>query len=320
MSAYSVIVPVYNSEKTLKYCIESILNQTIDDFELILVDDGSTDASGAICDDYMKKDKRIKVFHQSNKGVSAARNRGLEEAEGKWIVFVDSDDFVDSKFLEIYGNRDTDLLIVGFRRYDLNGKVKDEYIRKNQRINLTNQREIIRVLKESYVAHVWNKRFCRSIIKKNGLFFNECFNYGEDLLFIANYIKEIKNLEFINKVTYNWCENDKKSLSKVGEQEWINKYAELSKELLNIFGKNKEVQDYLLDTFWWTMELKINSICNSNMRMCDIKKMIYDIVDNSIFKLCLRENKKIHVGRMLRKCFQKNIIWGIIIKYRRFKL
>lgn len=125
MSAYSVIVPVYNSEKTLKYCIESILNQTIDDLELILVDDGSTDASGVICDDYMKKDNRIKVFHQSNKGVSAARNRGLEEAKGKWIVFVGSDDFVDSKFLEIYGNRDADLLIVGFRRYDLNGKVKD---------------------------------------------------------------------------------------------------------------------------------------------------------------------------------------------------
>lgn len=89
----SVIVPVYNVEKFLHRCVESILSQTLDDFELILVDDGSKDNSGAICDEYARKDFRVKVFHKKNSGLSAARNTGLEKALGKYVIFVDSDDY-----------------------------------------------------------------------------------------------------------------------------------------------------------------------------------------------------------------------------------
>ena len=90
----SVIVPVYNTEKYLGECVQSILNQIFTDFELLLIDDGSTDQSGAICDTYALQDKRVKVFHKENGGVSSARNMGLDEARGEWIVFVDSDDWV----------------------------------------------------------------------------------------------------------------------------------------------------------------------------------------------------------------------------------
>ena len=89
----SVIVPVYNVEKYLHRCVESILSQTLDDFELILVDDGSKDNSGTICDEYARKDFRVKVFHKKNSGLSAARNTGLEKALGKYVIFVDSDDY-----------------------------------------------------------------------------------------------------------------------------------------------------------------------------------------------------------------------------------
>ena len=85
---FSIIAPIYNAEHYLRRCINSILNQNFTDFELILVDDGSTDNSGEICDTYVKQDHRIKVFHQENKGVSAARNVGLENAQGEWITFV----------------------------------------------------------------------------------------------------------------------------------------------------------------------------------------------------------------------------------------
>ena len=90
----SVIVPVYNVEKLLQRCIDSILAQTFTDFELLLIDDGSKDKSGEICDEYAAKDSRIRVFHKQNGGVSTARNLGIDKAQGEWIYFVDSDDIV----------------------------------------------------------------------------------------------------------------------------------------------------------------------------------------------------------------------------------
>ena len=99
LNAISVIVPVYNTEKYLHRCVDSILAQTFTDFELLLIDDGSTDSSGAICDESAQKDSRVRVFHKENGGVSSARNLGLDKAKGKWVTFVDSDDWIKESFL-----------------------------------------------------------------------------------------------------------------------------------------------------------------------------------------------------------------------------
>ena len=96
----SVIVPVYKVEKYLHKCVDSILTQTLSDIELILVDDGSPDWSGAICDEYVEKDSRVRTIHKPNGGVSSARNKGLDVCTGEWIMFVDSDDFIDQNTLE----------------------------------------------------------------------------------------------------------------------------------------------------------------------------------------------------------------------------
>lgn len=101
MSSISVVVPVYNAEKYLKRCIDSILIQTFQDFELILVDDGSPDDSGKICDTYAEKDRRVRVIHQTNQGQAAARNQGIAEAQGEWIAFVDADDAIHPQMLEL---------------------------------------------------------------------------------------------------------------------------------------------------------------------------------------------------------------------------
>lgn len=101
MTAISVIVPVYNVEGYLERCVNSILHQTFQDFEVVLVDDGSTDSSGEMCDEYAKKCNKIRVFHKENGGPSDARNRGLEEAVGEYFVFVDSDDYIDKRYLEV---------------------------------------------------------------------------------------------------------------------------------------------------------------------------------------------------------------------------
>ena len=100
MPKVSVIIPVYQAEKYIKSCIDSILEQSFSDFELLLIDDGSTDQSGAICDNYAQMDKRVKVIHQKNAGVSAARNAGLEICCGEYVTFVDADDCIDRGFLE----------------------------------------------------------------------------------------------------------------------------------------------------------------------------------------------------------------------------
>ncbi len=101
MSEISIIIPVYNAEKYLSRCIDSIFMQTFTDFELILVDDGSPDRCGLICDEYMRRDSRVRVLHQSNQGQAAARNNGVNVANGEWITFVDADDMVHPQMLEM---------------------------------------------------------------------------------------------------------------------------------------------------------------------------------------------------------------------------
>lgn len=110
----SVIVPVYNVEKYLRRCLDSIMNQTFRELEILVIDDGSTDASGEICDEYAEQDKRIRVFHTENRGLSAARNLGLDEASGEWIGFVDSDDWIEVDMYEVLLNKalETDAEIV----------------------------------------------------------------------------------------------------------------------------------------------------------------------------------------------------------------
>ncbi|MBR5028538.1 MAG: glycosyltransferase, partial [Bacteroidales bacterium] len=109
MPYISVIVPVYNTEKELPRCIDSILGQSFADFELLLVNDGSTDGSGAICDDYAAKDSRVRVFHKENGGVSSARNRGLDNAVGEMVVFVDSDDQIEQGYFANAIDTDADI-------------------------------------------------------------------------------------------------------------------------------------------------------------------------------------------------------------------
>ena len=109
MPKISVIVPVYNTEKYLHRCIDSILAQTFTDFELLLIDDGSKDNSGAICDEYAAKDSRVRVFHKENGGVSSARNLGLDNVRGEWVTFVDSDDWVEKEYIELFVKNIDDL-------------------------------------------------------------------------------------------------------------------------------------------------------------------------------------------------------------------
>lgn len=199
----SVIVPVYNVEKFLNQCVDSILAQTYKNFELILVDDGSKDKSGDICDDYAKNDTRIRVFHKENGGVSSARNYGLDNAQGEYVCFVDSDDWVDETYIED---------MVKFGEYDLvmqgmkfNNKAW-KYTKKlyNSTIEIL-QALTLSVEKRDFLFNgPYSKLYRFNIIRNKKLKFNEKIWLGEDFLFNINYLGFARNAYLANTCSYNY--------------------------------------------------------------------------------------------------------------------
>lgn len=193
----SIIIPVFNNQKHLKRCLDSVLVQTYKNIEVILIDDGSTDNSGEICDDYASKDKRIKVFHTINQGVSIARNLGLDNATGEYIMFVDSDDWIEKNTLEcVYNNLKKysyDCLLFGF--IIEKNKSRNNVMISKQDVCYNNRSEIISVLPElilnEYINPLWNKVYKKSIIENMNLRFDKTIHLGEDLLFNFNYFKQV---------------------------------------------------------------------------------------------------------------------------------
>lgn len=205
----SVIVPVYNVEKYLCSCIDSILSQSFTDFELILVDDGSSDSSGQICDEYAIRDKRVRVKHVENGGPSKARNIGLSYATGEWVMFVDADDWLDINTFDVL-NSDlslADIIYFGFKR------VYPTYTKQNipKSIPITTSFEKIdmeleRLIssKEQYFGFSVNKFFLRSIIETHQISFPEDLIVREDEVFALRYIKHIKSLAVSATAPYNY--------------------------------------------------------------------------------------------------------------------
>ena len=152
----SVIIPVYNVEKYLKRCLDSVINQTYKNLEIILIDDGSTDKSGNICDEYAAKDKRIIVIHKENGGLSDARNKGLDICTGDYISFIDSDDWIENGFYEYVVNnvKDNDLLI--FDYYITNGKNSKWIKYKNTEVELSKEKCLIELAKAKLQSYTCN--------------------------------------------------------------------------------------------------------------------------------------------------------------------
>lgn len=198
MCCISVIVPVYNSEKTLARCVDSILSQTFSDFELLLVDDGSTDSSGKMCDDYALKDKRVHVFHKKNGGVSSARNLGLDHVNGKWVTFCDSDDYVNDNWLSIfikYCKNDIDLVVQSFNILDQNGYKFFEGHRA----------DFIEIFYDlSIVGYIWNKLFLTNVLKQYNIRYNESFSFHEDEVFAYQYLLHIDKVIFTPEYAYHY--------------------------------------------------------------------------------------------------------------------
>ena len=203
----SVIVPVYNVEQYLRRCIDSILAQTFTDFEVLLIDDGSKDRSGEICDEYAKKDIRVKVFHKKNGGVSSARNVGLDNAKGEWITFVDADDYIASDFLSAINNN-CDFIIGQSQHFNSTGKY---WISENiSTQDVVNKEQFQSFLAHNLVCHImrtpWGKFFKRNLIGK--IRYDERMKVGEDTVFVHNYLLHCKSIAVVDNITYYYFDSD----------------------------------------------------------------------------------------------------------------
>lgn len=211
----SVIVPIYNAEKYIDRCIQSVLNQDYDWVELILINDGSRDGSGEICEEYASKNENIVYKYQENAGVSAARNAGINLASGEYIVFVDSDDSIKSNMLsmlvEALERTNADLCICGYDAICSTGTttVKAEQAEVSGKEKLAEY--FAMHFCEAIASSVWCKLFKKSLIIQD---FNTDLSMGEDLLFSLEYIKHINKIAVISEALYNYDKTNESSITR----------------------------------------------------------------------------------------------------------
>ena len=215
MLKVSIIVPIYNAEKYLRKCINSILEQTFKNFEVVLVDDGSTDNSANICDEYAARDDRVVVIHKGNGGVSSARNTGLNIACGEYIIFVDSEDYVSKNMIEKMVDKidDADMVISSIK-LRLDGKERDCCVSDGE----YSPRDII----ENYCTGVvpgmciegpYCKLFKANIIKAENIEFDESIKLCEDILFNIQYIMQCNKINMYDELIYFHMKENENSLS-----------------------------------------------------------------------------------------------------------
>lgn len=281
----SIIIPIYNSSNYLRRCLDSILFQTFDRWECILVDDGSTDGSSIICDEYVSKDERFKVIHQANSGVSKARNVGINIAKGNWIGFVDSDDWIESETYEIAYNEaiknNADMVQWGYCRSD--GEHDFAFCVYKNDFNLSKFTDNLKE-DEPYFGFILTLTK-RDLLLKNNIFFPTDMSMGEDYIFSLKCYLSAKNIYNIkNKCFYHYFQNPNSACHSTSE-------------------KNKNAQIYFITKFEKMIketEYKESLLCIVNRQKAGFKiKMLQE--KNYI---SFRENFR-EINKMILSKFKK---------------
>lgn len=201
----SIIVPVYNAEQYLHRCIDSILAQSYTHFELLLIDDGSKDASGAICDEYAARDCRVRVFHKENGGVSSARNLGLDNAQGEYITFCDADDYVGPDWLAAYSEaiaNNVDLAIQGYYAIDGDNTVEKQ-LQPHSGNSIKAKRQLITsLMSQGMYGYLWVKLFRRAIIEEHAIRFDAQSTFREDEQFFSKCLEYTSSFIYTDRVGY----------------------------------------------------------------------------------------------------------------------
>ncbi len=307
----SIIIPVYNVEKYISKCLDSILNQTFEDFEVICINSNSPDNSMEILSEYAMEDKRIKIICQEDNGPGAARNLGLAHAKGEFISFVDGDDWIELNTLEpMFKNfsKDVDLFCFGANiiindNYELDekklriiGNLREYHIPKHDgELKLNN------AIMKDITVNVWGKIFRNSIIKQNNIKFLTTLKYSEDVNFLYKYILISKKAFFINKCLYNYRQRADSSMTKITQRD-IFHLAESCNAIYDVYNflNSKKILSEKIEIFLYFLYIGFYddySCCNSENyniffeTVIEIfSKMDFGTNENDFFIKKIREN------------------------------
>lgn len=301
---FSVIVPVYNVEKYIKRCIKSLINQTFTDYEILLIDDGTPDNSGIICDEYAEKYKNIRVLHKENGGVASARNLGLEHAQGEYIIFVDSDDYVELDMLEkiheeILINH-SDIIYYGIVRNVFLENNTEKTILKNLDNRFFNINQDIEwkkyVITNKLYSNACSSAFKRSIINDNKLTFPN-FKNGEDTYFTVKFLKHIKSMSVLAKILYNYVIYAYENSATRNYNKFFYKDANvIITELISFIGNDDKLKIFLCDEYllWTHYNFFINTLFNTknDMSLSEKCKYIKAVLSTEQLLLALKYSSK----------------------------
>ena len=327
MDLVSVIIPVYNSQEYIKKCLDSVLSQSYKNIEVIIVDDGSTDNSLSICKEYSICNKNIKLFSKENKGVSHTRNLGIKEANGKWIIFLDSDDWMEHNAImdaiTLVNQNDYDTICWNYRKF-----INDKLINCN-RIDenvLNNKNDIVSILYSiiessyyeenyfgDYIRAPWAKMLSRKIIEDNNIRFDERLYIGEDAIFLLEYFKNAKNVKFINKYNNIYRITSTSAVGKYKDD--LDEQIRIQFEKKNYLTKNIEIDTKILKTVM--AKFYLNSIYeliyNYNVKN-DYKTNDFDLVEFVNHSCIELDNIKLN---LLNK---RQLVIYIFVKSKQIKL
>lgn len=287
----SIIVPVFNSELFLKRCIESLRAQKYKNIEILLIDDGSEDSSGMICDEYEKKDKRIRVIHKKNGGPSEARNVGIENSKGVFITFVDADDYVYSDFLiDLYSDikeKESDLVCSGYIDISNYGRYAcTDFYRQG------NRKKIVSDLLQGTGGVPWGKLYKTSIIKENNIRFDTRVIMSEDLLFLLDYIYYIKTYTYSDGKYYVYNRLSDDGISRNIDSKYLRSFEVFFEELNTKLLRAGYLKSEIDKIIYKRIENIIDELLISSDNLEEVFISLYDI---PIFKSVI-ENSKGNTG------------------------
>ena len=297
----SIIVPIYNKEKYLTECVDSILQQTFKDFELILVDDGSKDSSWSIINEYAEKDKRVIPIHQENEGVSVARNTGLDNAHGKWICFVDADDYLPKDGIQIlveHGEKsNADIVNANATR------VEDD--KQFKIFNFNN--EIVKGNIYPRLVHFapWAQLFKRSIIEEHHLRYVKGLAYSEDNVFILYYSLYASSIEFVNDSVYNYRINSDSAIQNKDYKKVAYHQMWAAHEVYKLKDKESSLRNFIINRTKILISSSINAYVYraiNVLKIIDIIRLYSDFFkETNMFHEYIIKATTLHTIKLLLK-------------------
>lgn len=306
MDLVSVVVPVFNSEKYLEKCVISILQQEYKDLELILIDDGSTDGSGLICDKYAIEDSRIKVIHKKNAGVSSARNSGIEIAKGKYIAFVDSDDYIEKNYLSTavakINKHDCDLYVSGIlmETWSCGEIVRSEEIGVKNTFN-GSITQFLEMMESEYslmsICGPWCKLYQMGIIKNNKLRFDTSVSFGEDTRFNIDYYSYASTVYFDDAIFYHYRRGNEDSLFSKFKKDTFELHQQEYTKMYNLICEKQCGADFI--DFYMGLYTTLLQGCLSEY---------YRFYQKTTYKEKKVLAKKISEDALVKKCSVQNIV------------